>query len=304
MSAYPHVLVVDDDEAFHEFWLHELTERYSKLAEFRLVGSLDEAFRELYRKDDYYDIVLLDLGLPPFWGIDTYRQFLQKVDSLPIIVITANEDAGLDLQLKDEGASRVIWKSSVTDGTGNSRGETIVKAVVDVFLELNHSTHIETEFNRVVNELRTATSGMMDAVSESDRPPSLIEQKTYRARAAETELITLLTQETLQVVKDTSASRRELKSLRATVKKLDRRLSEQTRETMESITEIQQEHEINAAVEAATRTFSDRAWGHRKEIIALLIAAVTTIATSYFSFQAGAKNPDPPQPSPVAPTSP
>lgn len=312
-SAFPHVLVVDDDESFHEFWLHELTERYSKLAEFRLVSSLDAAFRELCRREDYYDVVLLDLGLPPFWGIDTYRRFVEKGGSIPVIVITGDDDPRLDAQLKEEGAERVIWKSSVNDSSGQSRGETIVKAVVDVFMEQTHSSHVEHEFHRITRELNSANSGLMEAVRSSVRPPSDLEVQSGKARAAESELVAMLAAETFKIAKSTAKGRAEVKALRALINNLVRKIEQSdtlARGAHESIADFQKDQEFETAVTAAAEkrntaiaTIRARAWKRRKEIVGLVLGTVATVASGYFSYLAGTSGQQPaPQPKPQQPS--
>jgi signal transduction histidine kinase len=64
---------------------------------------------ELVQKDDF-DIVLLDLGLPDSHGLDALTAMLEKVDHLPIVVITGLDDDETGRKAINMGAQSYIIK--------------------------------------------------------------------------------------------------------------------------------------------------------------------------------------------------
>jgi CheY-like chemotaxis protein len=66
------------------------------------------------------DAVLLDLGLPGLSGLDALRAVLSRAPEVPVIVLTANEDADLALLAIAAGAQDVLIKRA-TDATALAR---------------------------------------------------------------------------------------------------------------------------------------------------------------------------------------
>jgi signal transduction histidine kinase len=86
-------------------------ERTSTLAEaIRMAGS------------DDYDVVLLDLGLPDSFGLETLRKFQNTKTNAPVIVLTGLNDEEIALATMKEGAQDYLIKSSLT-------GDNIMRAI-------------------------------------------------------------------------------------------------------------------------------------------------------------------------------
>ncbi len=61
-----------------------------------------------------FDVILLDLGLPDSFGIETFRKIYEKSRMMPIVVFTGNDDKQLALQAVREGAQDYLVKGMVS----------------------------------------------------------------------------------------------------------------------------------------------------------------------------------------------
>jgi DNA-binding response OmpR family regulator len=103
------VLVVEDDPAIRAAVQRGLTERGHAVASTTTgVGALEMVLREPP------DLVLLDLGLPDIDGI-TLISMVRAASSVPIIVITANDEPGTLVRALDAGADDYVVKPFGTD---------------------------------------------------------------------------------------------------------------------------------------------------------------------------------------------
>lgn len=73
-----------------------------------------------------FDVILLDLGLPDSFGIETFRSVYQNSGKMPIVVFTGNDDQQLALQAVREGAQDYLIKGTVS---GNLLSRTIGYAI-------------------------------------------------------------------------------------------------------------------------------------------------------------------------------
>lgn len=100
------ILMVDDDEALRE----SLSEQLRLHEEFETVsvGTAAEALDEV--RKDYFDVVLLDVGLPDMDGRECSRLMRRAGMKAPIIMLTAHDtDADTILGL-DAGANDYVTK--------------------------------------------------------------------------------------------------------------------------------------------------------------------------------------------------
>src|SRR5262245_16369929 len=103
------VAVVDDEESVCRALLRLLratgldVETFSSSVDF-----LDSMRERLPSRRP--DCVVLDLHLPGLTGIDVQRQLKAERISLPIIMITGNEEAGVQEQVLSEGAQAFLVK--------------------------------------------------------------------------------------------------------------------------------------------------------------------------------------------------
>lgn len=61
---------------------------------------------------DGADVVILDLGLPDSVGIETYDKLRAHAPSLPIIIITGNEDREMLAEAMNKGADNYLIKDA------------------------------------------------------------------------------------------------------------------------------------------------------------------------------------------------
>ncbi|MBM0743646.1 hybrid sensor histidine kinase/response regulator [Phormidium sp. CLA17] len=67
-----------------------------------------------YCHENYYDVVLLDLGLPDSDGLETVAEFRSSVPIMPVVVLTMMDDEELALQVMARGAQDYLVKDQIT----------------------------------------------------------------------------------------------------------------------------------------------------------------------------------------------
>ena len=117
--AAARILIVDDHPLFREALRHALTAGKADL-EISEAGSLDALIAHL-AKDDSCDLVMLDLRMPGVQGLSGLIYLRSQYPNIPVVIISASEEAGIVRKSLDLGASGFIPKSAST--------ETIVEAV-------------------------------------------------------------------------------------------------------------------------------------------------------------------------------
>ena len=106
MTAGKRVLIVDDDESLRDM----LAEQLQLHEEFTTVGTPDGASAIELSKTEYFDVILLDVGLPDMDGREVCRVMRRHGVKSPIIMLTgADTDADTILGL-DAGANDYVTK--------------------------------------------------------------------------------------------------------------------------------------------------------------------------------------------------
>ncbi len=106
MSNGKRVLLVDDDDSLLEM----LSEQLQLHEEFSTVGALSGTEALDVVKNDYFDVIILDVGLPDIDGREVCRLMRRNGVKSPIIMLTgADTDADTILGL-DSGANDYITK--------------------------------------------------------------------------------------------------------------------------------------------------------------------------------------------------
>lgn len=88
------------------------------------LAELDEFAHELVRVErlsegvdasraSRFDVVLLDLGLPGYTGIETFREFQKQQPDVPVLVLTGLEDTQVSLLALHEGAQDYVIKRDI-----------------------------------------------------------------------------------------------------------------------------------------------------------------------------------------------
>lgn len=105
------VLIVDDDENDARLAKIALGAPELPCYEHHHAVSIERAFECL--ESHVFDIVLLDLDLPRFKGIETLEQFRSKEDRLPVIVLSGLEDEAVATQALERGAQDYLFKADI-----------------------------------------------------------------------------------------------------------------------------------------------------------------------------------------------
>jgi two-component system response regulator MprA len=106
-SATPaaRVLVVDDDPELREFLLGELAaEGYSGAAAANGQAAL------LALRQQEWDLVLLDWGLPDFSGVEVCERLRSSGSTTPVLMLTAHDDVPERVRALDAGADDYLTK--------------------------------------------------------------------------------------------------------------------------------------------------------------------------------------------------
>lgn len=105
------LLVVEDDPFFQRFVLAALQEARLVHVDTRTAASLAEALQELSTHP--FDCILLDLGLPDSMGIATVRAVLDQAPTVPIVVLTGEEDGEIADEALRAGAQDFLEKTQL-----------------------------------------------------------------------------------------------------------------------------------------------------------------------------------------------
>jgi DNA-binding NarL/FixJ family response regulator len=103
------VLVVDDHPAFRR----ALTSALRMADGFEVAGEAGggvAACREAESLDP--DIVLMDLSMPDLSGIDAMKRIHESQPDLPVVILTAHADEGVEREALEAGASGFLPKGS------------------------------------------------------------------------------------------------------------------------------------------------------------------------------------------------
>ena len=98
-------------------------------------------------EEEFFDVLLLDLGLPDSAGFDALTQIRNQAPPLPIIILTGLSDEALAVKAISLGAQDYLVK-------GNFAADTLYRAI-------SHSIErqrLETERERLILELQEALS--------------------------------------------------------------------------------------------------------------------------------------------------
>ena len=106
------ILIVDDHPLFREALRNVLASGKLRL-DISEASSLDGLLAHLV-KDDACDLVLLDLRMPGVQGLSGLIYLRSQYPNIPVVIVSASEEAGIVKRSLDLGASGFIPKSSGT----------------------------------------------------------------------------------------------------------------------------------------------------------------------------------------------
>jgi two-component system, NarL family, response regulator len=100
-------LVVEDDELFR-LGLEVTLQGFAEIGAVTAVGDGEQALHLL--RQQRFDVVLLDLGLPGLGGMETCRRISAEQPQLPVLVITSQEDPAWCRRMVRAGARGYVRK--------------------------------------------------------------------------------------------------------------------------------------------------------------------------------------------------
>jgi DNA-binding NarL/FixJ family response regulator len=101
------VLVVDDHPAFRR----ALTSALKMVDGFEVAGEASGGVAACEEAGSLEpDVVLMDLARPDLSGIDAMKQIHEKQPRLPVVILTAHADPGVEKEAREAGASGFLAK--------------------------------------------------------------------------------------------------------------------------------------------------------------------------------------------------
>ena len=101
------VLVVDDHPAFRK----ALTSALNMVEGFEVAGEAGGGVAACAEADQLEpDVILMDLSMPDLSGIDAMKQIHESQPDLPVVILTAHADPGVEREAREAGASGFLAK--------------------------------------------------------------------------------------------------------------------------------------------------------------------------------------------------
>ena len=106
------VLVVDDHPAFRR----ALTSALRMVKGIEVAGEAGGGREAADRaRKDEPDLVLMDLSMPDFDGIEAMRRIHRDRPELPVVILTAHADPGVEKEAREAGASGFLAKGTALE---------------------------------------------------------------------------------------------------------------------------------------------------------------------------------------------
>ena len=101
------VLVVDDHPAFRK----ALTSALGMVDGFEVAGEAGGGVAACEEAEELApDVVLMDLSMPDLSGIDAMKKIHRSKPDLPVVILTAHADPGVEKEAREAGASGFLAK--------------------------------------------------------------------------------------------------------------------------------------------------------------------------------------------------
>ena len=107
------ILLVEDNLKYVKLFHYLLEEDDSLDIEIQHAPTLDHAMKLLDQKRS--DLIVLDLFLPDSRGLDSLRSIQKKYPNIPIVFLTALDDAELKRQALQQGAKGYLLKDQIIE---------------------------------------------------------------------------------------------------------------------------------------------------------------------------------------------
>ena len=106
------ILVVDDHPAFRR----ALTSALKMVKGIEVAGEAGGGREATDRaRVDEPDLVLMDLSMPDFDGIEAMRRIHEDRPDLPVVILTAHADPGVEKEAREAGASGFLAKGTALE---------------------------------------------------------------------------------------------------------------------------------------------------------------------------------------------
>ena len=100
------ILIVEDEKKISRILKLQLERKNHEIT---IIENGIDALNEIDRKRDFYDLILLDLGLPSMEGNEVYKN-VRKISKVPIIVVSAKNNVEEKVDLLKSGAIDYVTK--------------------------------------------------------------------------------------------------------------------------------------------------------------------------------------------------
>lgn len=111
-GAKVRVLVVDDHPAFRR----ALTSALKMVKGIEVAGEAGGGKEATARaREEDPDLVLMDLSMPDFDGIEAMRRMHLERPDLPVVILTAHADPGVEKEAREAGASGFLAKGTALE---------------------------------------------------------------------------------------------------------------------------------------------------------------------------------------------
>ena len=100
------ILIVEDEKKISRILKLQLERKNHEIT---IIENGIDALNEIHKKRDFYDLMLLDLGLPSMEGNEVCKN-VRKISEVPIIVVSAKNNVEEKVDLLKSGASDYVTK--------------------------------------------------------------------------------------------------------------------------------------------------------------------------------------------------
>ena len=100
------ILIVEDEKKISRILKLQLERKNHEIT---IIENGIDALNEIHKKRDFYDLMLLDLGLPSMEGNEVCKN-VRKISKVPIIVVSAKNNIEEKVELLKSGASDYVTK--------------------------------------------------------------------------------------------------------------------------------------------------------------------------------------------------
>ena len=100
------ILIVEDEKKISRILKLQLERKNHEIT---IIENGIDALNEIHKKRDFYDLMLLDLGLPSMEGNEVCKN-VRKISKVPIIVVSAKSNVEEKVDLLKSGASDYVTK--------------------------------------------------------------------------------------------------------------------------------------------------------------------------------------------------